>query len=254
MELTILGSGTTSPHPTRGSSGFWLETARGSIMLDLSATAFHRAAREGFDWANLDAIWISHFHLDHVGGLAPFLFGTKYAFETQARTKTMRIFAPEGLRELLEKFDSAYDYGIFTQPFPLEITEVKADSSFEILPYVKADTYSTQHTPESLALKINDGEKTFVFTSDTGSDAKLGEFAKDCDLLLTESSFVEKSPIPVHIGFPESIELVNIAKPKNAVFTHFYSVWDGVDFKEKTTKYATPCEITEAVDGLRITV
>ena len=26
-------------------------------------------AQEGLDWPNLDAIWISHFHLDHVIGL-----------------------------------------------------------------------------------------------------------------------------------------------------------------------------------------
>ncbi len=97
MQLVILGSGSSVPHPTRSSSGYWLDTSGGSILLDCAASAIHRMAQEGCDWANLDAIWISHFHLDHCGGLAPFLFGTKYAPTTQSRTKPMKIYGPRGL-------------------------------------------------------------------------------------------------------------------------------------------------------------
>ena len=103
MQFTILGSGSASPHKSRASSGYWLETANGSLMLDVSGAAFQQAAQENLNWANLDAIWISHFHLDHIGGLAPFLFGTKYAFETQARTKPLRIL----LRKVCAKFSPA---------------------------------------------------------------------------------------------------------------------------------------------------
>src|SRR3712207_3493320 len=113
MQLTVLGSGTASPHPRRASSGYWLETAQGSILLDISAAAVHRAAQENLEWWNLEAIWISHFHLDHCGGLAPLLFGTKHADETQSRTKPLRIFGAKGLTKLLETFDSADDYKLF---------------------------------------------------------------------------------------------------------------------------------------------
>src|SRR5690606_16424236 len=94
MKLIVLGSGTTIPHAVRTPSAYWLETTGGTILLDCSATAPHRMAEEGLDWGNLDAVWISHFHLDHVGGLAPFLAGTKHAAETEGRTKPLRIFGP----------------------------------------------------------------------------------------------------------------------------------------------------------------
>jgi ribonuclease BN (tRNA processing enzyme) len=255
MKVTVLGSGTTTPHKQRASSGYWLETSGGSIMLDMSATAYNRAAQEGFDWANLDAVWISHFHLDHVGGLAPFLFGTKYATETQKRTKPLQIFSPAGLNDLLRHFDEAYDYGIFEQPFPLVITEVKPDVEFEMLSGVVVKTFSTPHTEESLAIRISDESRTeFVFTADTGFDPKIGEFARNADLFLTEASFVLRSPVALHIATPECVELMRIAEPKRAMLTHFYGEWDKVDFGKELAKYSPPCEVLEANDGLTIKI
>jgi ribonuclease BN (tRNA processing enzyme) len=254
MKLVVLGSGTAVPHPERSSSGYWLETGSGTLLLDCAASAIHRMAQEKLDWANLDAIWISHFHLDHVGGLAPFLFGTKYAVETQNRTKPLKVFSPTGLKDLLKKFDEAYDYGIFKQPFPLEIVEVAPEREFEILPNFAAQTLSTPHTDESLAIRIDGENKRFVFTSDTGFEEKLGEFARNADLFLTEASFVEKSPVALHIAAPEAVELFKKAEPKRAMLTHFYGEWDAVDFQAKISKYSPPCEVLEAVDGFRLEI
>src|ERR671938_16715 len=107
MKIVVLGSGTSVPHPQRASSAHWLETEGGSLLLDASASSVHRMAQEGLDWVNLDAIWISHFHLDHVGGLAPFLFGTKYAPQTQKRRQPLTVYGPRGIEKLLRRFDEA---------------------------------------------------------------------------------------------------------------------------------------------------
>src|ERR1051326_8623291 len=126
MKLIVLGSGSAVPHPERSSSGYWLQTENGSILLDCSASAIHRMAQESLDWANLDAIWISHFHLDHCGGLAPFLFGVKHAPQTQSRTKPLKIFSCAGVEKLLKAIDEAHNYRLFKLKFPVEITEIAA--------------------------------------------------------------------------------------------------------------------------------
>src|SRR6266850_3761653 len=134
MKLVVLGSGTSVPHPQRAAAAFWLETANGLLLLDCGADTAHRMAQEAVDWPNLDAIWISHLHLDHCGGLSSFLFGTKYAPQTQARRKPLRIYGCQGIGNLLKAIDESNNYGLFNQPFPIELHEVSEDNTdFELM-------------------------------------------------------------------------------------------------------------------------
>ena len=252
MNFVILGSGTSVPHAQRSSSGYWLETEKGKLLLDCSASAIHRMAQENLDWANVDAIWISHFHLDHCGGLAPFLFGTKYAPETQGRKKVLRIFGPKGLRKLFANFDKANDYGLLEQPFPVEITEVEPLEKFQILPDAEAVAAKTPHTPESCAIHIKSENKTLVYTSDTGLEKALGAFARSVDLFVMECSFVKNKPVEKHLELADAMFLARLSEAKKIVLTHFYPEWDAFDFEKEIEKFSPDCEIFEAKDGLRL--
>jgi len=254
MKLTVLGSGTSIPHPRRASSGYWLETSGGSILLDCSASIGSRMAAGGLDWANLDAIWISHFHLDHVGGLAPFLAGTKHAGEMKSRTKPLRIYGPIGIASLADRFDAVNNYRLLEQPFPVEILEIEALSPFEILTGVVATTAKTPHTPESHAIHIRDGETAIVYSADTGFDLTLASFANRVDLFIVEASFPRDKPGEKHLELAEAMHLIRKAKPNRAMLTHFYPVWDEVDLESEVRKHSPPCEVIEAVDGLILNI
>src|SRR5918994_1493951 len=166
MKLVVLGSGTSVPHPRRSSSAYWVEAGGRTLLLDPSAACVHRMPQENCDWAGLDAVWVSHFHLDHVGG-------------------------GYGLKRLLEKFDGAYDYGLFRQPFPLEVREVSPRAEFDVFDGLRAETFSTPHTRESLAVRLTEtgGGASLVYTSDTGYTEALAKFARGADLFLMECSF-----------------------------------------------------------------
>lgn len=253
MKLIALGSGTAVPHPRRSSSAYWLETSSGTILLDCSASATHRMAQENCDWANLDAIWISHFHLDHCAGLAPFLFGTKHAPKTRNRKKPLRIFGAKGLKNLINSFDMANDYRLLEQPFPVEIVEVEPLENFQILPKVEAVALDTPHTPESMALHIRDSDdKTFVYTSDTGFDKGLATFAVNVDLLVMECSFFKNKLVGKHLELSEAMFLIRYAKPRRVVLTQLYPEWDAIHFQKEIAAFSPVCEVIEARDGLEI--
>jgi len=254
MKLVVLGSGTSVPHADRSSSAYWLGTAAGSLLLDISPDAAHRMAEEGLAWPALDAIWVSHFHLDHIGGLAPFLFGTKWAPQTAVRSKPLQIYGPAGTRAWLAAIDNANHYRLFQQPFAINVVEVSSGAEFTVLPDLRARTFSTPHTQESLAIRLTENEKTsLVYTSDTGYADDLGDFASGADLLLLECSFRRNKPMQTHLELADAMRLATIANPRRVLLTHLYPEWDGRDLvSEAQTLW--PGETIAAADGLRLEV
>jgi len=254
VKLTILGSGTSVPHPERAAPSHWLETGKGSLLLDISADAPRRMAQERLDWPNLDAIWISHFHLDHMGGLAPFLFGSRWAPQIQSRTKPLQIFGPNGLRRIINAMNDSNNYKLFQQSFSVEIVEVGPGTEFEIISGVAANTFSTPHTEESLALRLKaEDSKLFVYTSDTGFSEDLIPFAKDVDLLLMECSFRRNKPVQKHLELVEAMSLARACEPKRLVLTHLYPEWDEVDLAAEARSLWSG-ETIEAKDGLQLQI
>jgi len=252
MKLVILGSGTSVPHAHRASAANWLETEGGSLLLDMSPDAAHRMAEEQLDWPNLDAIWVSHFHLDHLGGLTPFLFATKWAPQTWNRTKPLRVYGPSGLGKVFNAINDSNNYRLLEQSFPIEIIEVSTREDFEILPGLSARTFSTPHTSESLAIRVSDvAGASLVYTSDTGYSDQLAEFARGVKVLLMESSFWKKSPVETHLALSDALRVAQLAGPETLILTHLYPEWDGVDIVDKAAALWHG-RVIPAADGLRI--
>ncbi|MBK8465409.1 MAG: ribonuclease Z [Chloracidobacterium sp.] len=254
MKLVVLGSGSTVPHAKRASSGYWLEASGGTLLLDCSASIGSRMAANSLDWPNLDAIWISHFHLDHCGGLAPLLAGTKHSAEMKQRTKPIKIFGPTGLKGLIDRSSAVNNYRLLEQPFPVEVIEIEEQESFEILSGVEAVALKTPHTDESHAIHIRDAETTLVYSADTGFSEVIAAFANRVDMFILECTFVRDKPIKKHLELAEAMFLIRKAQPKRAMLTHFYPEWDEIDFETEIAKFDPPCEVIEAKDGLRISI
>lgn len=251
MRLTILGSGTAVPHPERTSAAHYLETSGGSIVLDFGASAPYRMAEEKLDWVNLDAIWVSHFHLDHIGGVGPFLFGTRHAPAMKDRKKTLTIHGPRGLRLRLEAFNELGGGKLFDQPFPLFINEIEPRGQFEVMPGIMATTIPTPHTEESTGIRIDDGHKSIVYTSDTGYSSEWARFASKVDLLLMECSFFRSKPVSSHLELSEAMRIAGECDARTVALVHLYPEWDGIDLSTEA-QHLWNGKTLEGKDGLVI--
>jgi ribonuclease BN (tRNA processing enzyme) len=252
MKLVVLGSGTSVPHVARAAAGYWLTTEGGRALLDMSADTPHRMAQEKLDWEKLDAIWLSHFHLDHLGGLAPFLFGTRWAPQIQQRTQPLRIYGPVGFIKILKAMDEANAYRLLEQPFPLDLKEVEPANEFELLPGLASVAFSTPHTTESLAIRLKDKSgSVLVYTSDTGYSEELVEFCKGASVLLMECSFRKNKPVKTHLELADAVEIARKCQPETLVLSHLYPEWDGIDLASEAREY-WPGKTLAAFDGLRL--
>jgi ribonuclease BN (tRNA processing enzyme) len=226
------------------------------MLLDCSADAIHRMAQENLDWPNLDAIWISHLHLDHCGGLASLLFAMKHSPQTQSRRKPLRIFSCRGVERLLKAIDESNDYGLFKQPFPLEVREFAAPDQSGFTPFegIRGEMFKTPHTRESLAMRLTNSEnKTVVYSADTGVSEELATFARGADLFVLECSFHENKPVQTHLNLAEAMRIAQMAQPRKLLLTHLYPEWDVIDLPAKAREF-WPGETIAAHDGLQLIV
>lgn len=255
MRLTVLGSGSTVPHPQRTSAAFWLETSGGNILLDCSPTAASRMAACNVDFPNLDAMWISHFHIDHSGGLGPLLQGFKHSPQLKERVRELKIFGPVGLKSLIDRLQAVNNYRLLEQRFPVEIVEIEQLESFEILSGVDAVAMKTPHTDESHAIRITERDETsLVYSSDTGFDQKVATFANMTDLFILECTFIKNKPVEKHLELAEAMHLIRKAKPTRAMLTHFYPEWDDINFTDEIKKFEPLCEVIEGKDSLQLEI
>src|SRR5207237_2892987 len=138
---------------------------------------------------------------------------------------------------------------------PIELREVLADDGdFEILPGLQAQTFSTPHTPESLAIRLTDNNRASVaYTSDTSYSEELAAFAREVDLLILECSFWRNKPTAKHLELVDAMRIARLAEPRTVLLTHLYPEWDGVDLESKA-KELWPGMTIEACDGLRLEI
>jgi ribonuclease BN (tRNA processing enzyme) len=72
MRLTIIGSGDAFGSGGRFNTCFFLETAKGKLLVDCGASSLVALKAQGLDPNEVDGIVLSHLHGDHFGAL-PFL-------------------------------------------------------------------------------------------------------------------------------------------------------------------------------------
>ena len=77
MRLTVIGSSPAWPNPGSAHSGYMLQADGSRVLLDCGPGVLGRL-REHAEWPDIDAIAITHWHLDHWGDLVPWVWGTMF--------------------------------------------------------------------------------------------------------------------------------------------------------------------------------
>ncbi len=238
MKLTVLGCYGPYPHIDGACSGYLLQTEHTSILLDLGNGSLRNCLRHT-DIKNIDAVFLSHLHPDHISDV----FVLRYMLEMKGLTKT--LYAPNEPQDVFERL-------IYKNVFEINISEKKSIQIKDM----NITLCRMHHAIPSYAVKVQSEEKTFVYSGDTGYNEKLEDFAYNSDLLLCEAavSDTDTNRKEFHMSATQGCELALKAQCKKLIITHFFPEYENQMYLDEIEKYRPRLAVEPAKENNIYTV
>jgi len=245
--VTILGSGTCVPSLKRSSCAVLLELDDTKLLFDSGPGTMHRLLNAGIEIFDIDAIFYSHFHPDHIGELVPFIFATKYP-DSRRRNKLLTITGGNGFINFIKGLKAVYGEWLDLPEDVLRFVELdgKVVGNRQFASFT-VETRSMNHREESLGYRIIDsGGKSIVYSGDTDTNENLVSLAMGADLLICESAMPDTLKVPGHLTPSLAGDMAARAHVKKLVLTHLYPECDQFDLAAQCRKtYQGPLMIAE---------
>jgi ribonuclease BN (tRNA processing enzyme) len=239
VKLTVIGCSPAWPNPAGAQSGYLIEgSAR--LLLDCGPGVLARL-REREGWPLVDAVVITHFHLDHWGDLIPWIFGA--AFGPGREAPRPQLWLPPGGAGTLRAFgqqlafafaiERAFDVDEYAEGVPFTA------AGFEVTPVRLA-----HYDQLTFGLRVGDSQHTIAYSGDSAPTPKLAELARDADLMLCEATLAqsENGDARGHLTADEAIEAFRESGARRLIVIH------------RPDELPLDPEIERAYDGLELTL
>lgn len=202
IHVFILGSGGPFNNEKRVGSGFALIAGGEFILIDVGPGSYRNADILRLPTTSMSAIFLTHFHSDHIGDLGE----ANMLSWAGGREKALEIFGPPGIDQVVNGFITAYkldtgyriahhgtDVLVPEAGTPISKTIVIKDPNERELFFdrngLKAYAFEVDHSPikPAVGYRIEYGGKIIVFTGDTIKTDNLVKHCADADILFCES-------------------------------------------------------------------
>ena len=218
MKLHILGCGDAFGSGGRNQSGYLVEAEQRLFLLDCGPTTLLAMKRAGFDPRRLDAIFISHLHGDHFGGL-PFLF-LEFLYQS-SRAKPLHVAGPPQTEEKVRQLFRLMYSGSAAKELPPVRFHVLEPDRLATVEGIEVLAFRVPHQTQeiSLGLKVQFAGKRILFSGDSAWDELFVDHARGVDLFLCECSFYDQGT-GNHVRYVELLEALPSLECKRLMLTH----------------------------------
>jgi ribonuclease BN (tRNA processing enzyme) len=219
IQLTFLGTADAFNGAGRANSCYWIQDAHGHYVVDFGPTALLQCRKLGLDPGLLDAVYLTHLHGDHLGGLALLYIDLLFI---RRRTRPLLIAGPPGSEaRVMALLESAYP-SVLAKGAPFELRFWEWPVPGEVVHEKRRiRTVLAKHDTQAVASSLRieaEGEKVLAFSGDTGWQPELAEIAAGADLLITECS-MEHAVFWGHLSL-EEIRTHRALLPAGLVLSH----------------------------------
>ena len=241
MRLTVIGCSPAWPNAGGAQSGYLVEGDGRRLLLDCGPGVLARLRANQGGWPQVDAVAITHFHLDHWGDLVPWVWGLQ--FGPAAELPPPRLHVPPGGRETLAR--RGEDHGqrdMFERAF--EIAEYADGETFEIGGARLTPHRVLHYQMLAFGFRISDNGSTLAYSGDSGPSDALATLARDADVFVCEATLAVTNPeggTRGHLSAEEAEDAFRRSGAKRLLLTHrpserplangFEQVYDGFELE-----------------------
>jgi ribonuclease Z len=176
LHLVLCGAGGPLPDPARSGPCVAVVAGDALFVVDSGSGAGRNLARLRLPPDHIHALFLTHFHSDHIDGLGELaiLRWVGGAYETP-----LPVYGPEGVEEVVAGFDRAY-----RQDAGYRETRLLWDEGG-----LRVSAFRVEHEPASPAVgyRFDYGGRSALVSGDTIRSDNLLEHARDVDLLVHEA-------------------------------------------------------------------
>jgi ribonuclease BN (tRNA processing enzyme) len=242
MNLNVIGSSPAWPNPGGAHSGYLLESDGQRLLLDVGPGVLSRL-RDAEGWPHVDAIAITHFHLDHWGDLVPWVWGTMYRAQN-GHVSRPAVWVYEGGHEYLQKLGSRLGFpDMFDRVF--DLYEYAGDRPFEVAGFEVTAVRLPHYTLETYGFRVARNGATLAYSGDSAPSEALEELARDADLFVCEAT-LERGELDGqprgHLDIEEAVNAFKRSGAHRLLITH------------RPSELAIPDGLEAAYDGMVLTV
>jgi ribonuclease BN (tRNA processing enzyme) len=218
MKLEVVGCSPAWPNPGGAQSGYLIQ-GDGRLLLDCGPGVLARM-RERHGWPRVDAIAITHFHLDHWGDLVPWVWGRMYGLGRDLPVP--ELWVQPGGRGELEAFGERLGMrDMFERTFT--VCEYVDDEPFEAAGLMITPLRLPHYTLRTYGFRVTNDRKTLAYSGDSGPSERLAELARDVDLFVCEATLErgELDGLPRgHLALDEALAAHEASGAKKLLITH----------------------------------
>ena len=193
MRVTFLGTGSAMATADRAQTGILLRDGGNTLLVDCGAGVLHRLQASGVGYEAVDAVLLTHHHLDHVSDLLVLLKARWLAGE-----ESLTVVGPPGTESLVADLLDVHEY--MQGRVDLTVRD-EAPGSFSVGGF-DVEAMETRHSMRCHAYRFGDA---FCFSGDSEAFEELAAFADGCEALAHDCSFpdgvdVSNHPTPSQLG------------------------------------------------------
>ncbi len=216
MKFIVLGSGTCVPSLKRNAPGYYLEADGFQLLIDCGSGTLLQLEKAGKSYKDIDAIFITHTHPDHVSDLMPFQHAL-LATPGFVRGKDLSIVGPRGVKKFYERCIAS----IMRKPRTFDIEVIEIMEKLDIGP-LYVFSAKTVHSEDSIAYRFEYEGKSIVITGDCDFDKGIIELSRGADLLVIDCSYPDLLKAPGHLTSKECGAVAKSANVRRLILSHIY--------------------------------